>query len=141
MGRHQNADTVVFHKVGQRIQKQQFVFEVQRARRLIQHDQRRLLRQSAGKQHKLQLAAGKGRIRSFGKRFDSDTPQRRVAQSAVFFARRTEQSGLRGSTHKHDFTHRVGKRRRMNLRHIGRLPRERLARAGQHVFTAQGDFS
>ncbi len=121
MGRHQNADLFALRKLGQRFQKAHFVFEVQRRGRLVQKHQRCLLRQCAGKQHQLELAAGKGCIGAVGKAFQPNLPQRFVADRGVLFAGNTEQPRVRRASHAHHLAHRIGEGGRVLLRHIGNL--------------------
>src|SRR5215467_5630318 len=111
------------------------VAEVEARGRLVEHDELRLLRQRARKQHELAFAARDHSVGPLREVNDAEALVRLPRHLAVVRRRPAEQVAMRGAPHQHDRLDREREGGRVQLRHIGdaaraladRIVRERAA--------------
>ena len=105
-------------------QHQRLVAEIEAGGGLVHDQDGGLLRQRAGDQHELALAARQPGVVGPGEIPDAEAGERALRRFAVDFAGLGEQAEPRGAAHQHHLQRGVGEGRRMGLRDIGRMGRD-----------------
>src|SRR3984957_1289834 len=94
------------------------VAEIEARGRLVEHDELRLLRQCAGEQHELPLAAGGHRVGTLPQMRDAEPLEHARGDGAIGSGRPAEQVAVRGAPHQHHRFDGEGEGDDMRLRHI-----------------------
>ena len=111
-------------------QQAQLAAVVQAIAGFVKHQQPRALRQRAGNQHPLALAARQLGVAPLGQRGQFQLGQRGVGGLVVGAAGGGQQAMAGQAPQQHHLAHPIRKRRLMQLRHIGQLARQRPSRPG-----------
>ncbi len=115
------------------------VAEVETRRRLVHHEEVRLLRKRPGDDHELPLSSGELRIRTVREMLDGKTAQRAQCDRLVLLGDHREPVDVRRAAHQDDVGDGEGKRRRVCLRDV-RDPAGQLALAHpEHAVTVHRD--